>query len=102
MERDEGRTAGKTLGKVRVFKYGNGWIHATLNMNKPVGDLTIDDDSDVCTLANELRLIGAPKKKEKGKGNEAMLGVKEKKKKREQLLGRWRGGGSQLVRQQVH
>ncbi|GMI52686.1 hypothetical protein ScalyP_jg743, partial [Parmales sp. scaly parma] len=61
-------------------------------MNKPVGDLTIDDDSDVCTLANELRLIGAPKKKEKGKGNEAMLGVKEKKKKkkkkREQLLGR--------------
>ena len=30
------RTAGKTLGKtVRVFKYGNGWIHATLHMNKP-------------------------------------------------------------------
>ena len=79
-----------------------GGSNATLNMNKPVGDLTIDDDSDVCTLANELRLIGAPKKKEKGKGNEAMLGVKEKKKKREQLLGRWRGGGSQLVRQQVH
>jgi len=39
------------------------------------------------------------KKKEKGK--EAMLGVKEKKKKK-QVLGRWRGEGSQLVRQQVH
>ena len=51
------RTAGKTLGKtVRVFKYGNGWIHATLNMNKPVGDLTIDDDSVICTRANELQL----------------------------------------------
>ena len=106
------RTAGKTLGKTeRVFKYGNGWIHATLNMNKPVGDLTIDDDSDICTRANELELIGV-KKKEKGKekGQEAMLGVKEKKMgagaggngKRRELLGRWRGGGSQLVRQQVH
>jgi hypothetical protein len=48
--------------------------------------------------ANELELIWV-KKKEKGK--EAMLGVKEKKKKK-QVLGRWRGEGSQLVRQQVH
>ena len=78
---------------MRVFKYGNGWIHATLNMNKPVGDLTIDDDSDICTRANELELIGV-KKKEKGKvkGKEVML-VKEM---REQELGngtqgRWRG-----------
>jgi len=89
------RTAGKTLGKtVRVFKYGNGWIHATLNMNKPVGDLTIDDDSDICTRANELELIGV-KKKEKGKvkGKEAMLGVKEKKK-REQELEEMENAGS--------
>ena len=87
------RTAGKTLGKtVRVFKYGNGWIHATLNMNKPVGDLTIDDDSDICTRANELELIGV-KKKEKGKVKEAMLGVKEKKK-REQELEEMENAGS--------
>ena len=88
------RTAGKTLGKtVRVFKYGNGWIHATLNMNKPVGDLAIDD-SDICTRANELELIGV-KKKEKGKvkGKEAMLGVKEKKK-REQELEEMENAGS--------
>jgi len=96
---------------VRVFKYGNGWIHATLNMNKPVGDLTIDDDSDICTRANELELIGV-KKKEKGKvkGKETAGGQGEEDEgagaggngKRRELLGRWRGGGSQLVRQQVH
>ena len=66
------RTAGKTLGKtVRVFKYGNGWIHATLNMNKPVGDLTIDDDSVICTRANELELEEEGKGKGKGKGGHA-------------------------------
>jgi len=73
-----------------VFKYGNGWIQRHLHSGE---------------------LIGV-KKKEKGKekGKEAMLGVKEKKMgagaggngKRRELLGRWRGGGSQLVRQQVH
>ena len=68
------RTAGKTLGKtVRVFKYGNGWIQRHLHSGE---------------------LIGV-KKKEKGKekGKEAMLGVKEKKK-REQELEEMENAGS--------
>ena len=90
MERDEGRTAGKTLGKVRVFKYGNGWIHATLNMNKPVGGLL----TMTASFALGPTSWSWAKKKEKGKvkGKEVML-VKEM---REQELGngtqgRWRG-----------
>ena len=46
----------------------------------------------------KLELIGA-KKKEKGKLKGKEVGVKGKT---QELLGRWRGGGSQLVRQQVH
>ena len=54
-------------------------------------------DSVICTRA-KLELIGA-KKKEKGKLKGKEVGVKGKT---QELLGRWRGGGSQLVRQQVH
>ena len=57
-------------------------------------NLTIDDDSDICTRANELELIGVKKKeKAKVKGKEAMLGVKEKKK-REQELEEMENAGS--------
>ena len=51
------------------------------------------NDSDICTRANELELIGA-KKKEKGKTKGKEVGVKGKT---QELLGRWRGGGSQLA-----
>ena len=86
------RTAGKTLGKtVRVFKYGNGWIHATLNMNKPVGGLLTMTAS--FALGPTSWSWAKKKEKVKVKGKEAMLGVKEKKM-REQELEEMENAGS--------
>ena len=52
------KAQGKLLGKVmRVFKYGNGWVHATVNMDKEIKELTIEADSSICARSNDLELV---------------------------------------------
>ena len=87
---------GKTHGKVlRVFKWGNGWVHASLNMDSDIKELTVEEDSSICTRAGDLELVdqdiaadvenggGAKKRGRKGKGKggreDFNLGVKKPK-----------------------